>query len=146
MALTTTTIALIGLGVAAAGAVAEGQAKKADAEAQANIRRQQAASVLANAQLEARRQRRDESRRQASQRARLAASGVDVGSGTALLVQQQTAADAEFEALLTEAQGGRDAGRLRQEASALEKRGRNAAIGGFLNAGGSFLSGFSSFR
>lgn len=127
------------------GTLQQGDAAADDAEAAAGVKRQQALAIRQKAKVDERRARRDSTRLAGTQVGRLAASGVQPDTGTGLQLQQELAAEAEFEALVIRAQGGRDAQIAELEARALRKSGKNAQTGSFLSAGGTALSGISSF-
>lgn len=131
---------LAGAGLSLIGSVSAGEAAASSASDQASIKDEQAAAERQRTLLAVRRMRSESSRLAGQRRAAFAASGVETNTGTPLQVQQEAAADAEFEALLTEAQGERGARRLEQEAAALKKRGRKAFGAGLLKGGGSFIT------
>lgn len=98
--------------LAIASAIAAGAQTTAAARAQAKQASYQAAIARQQAQHEARilqaqeqQLRRNQSKGLAAQRAVLAARGLDLTAGSALLTQEQAAADAEFDALLRRSMG-----------------------------------------
>lgn len=136
-----TTIALVTAAVvAAASAIAQGKAAANQAKAQGALHQSQAERQREIARLQETRQRRDAERVQGSQRARLAASGIDPAAGTALMQQESLAGESEFNALLTRAQGEGDARSLDFQAQLDRLRGRNARTAGYLNAGTTLLT------
>jgi hypothetical protein len=134
-------IALIAAAVVSATAtVAQADAAANEAKAQGLLRQQQAERQRELARLQEERQRRDSERLQGRQRAFLAASGVDPAAGSALLLQENLARDAEFNALLTRAQGEADARALDYQARLDRQRARNLRTAGYLNAGTTLLT------
>jgi len=119
-------------------AIAENQAKWAEYNAaqEAQIAAEQARIADYSAQmaedeaaLEAGRQRKEGLRLLAAQRARYGAAGVTL-AGTPLLVMEETGADYELDALLTEYQGKVEAWNYRNQARLYESRGSAATIEG----------------
>lgn len=129
------------------------QAEQARADAQAE---REAGEVAAT------HTRRSGQKVQSEATAALAASGVEVGAGTPLLVEEQIARTAEEDALNQILYGVRRGSRLDQAAEIallegaqgaqaaqtqigfLQEAGRNARTGSLLSAGGTILSGWSS--
>ncbi len=135
---------IAGLAVAAASAAAQA---KAGANAAAAARFQQAVAlqnsqrVVDIAALNADEKRRQGSRLAAEQRARLAGAGVDISSGTSLLLQQDLAAETEFQALLIEAGGDTQAAGLTSDATVFGADAESAVSQGNLSAGTTLLRG-----
>lgn len=78
-----------------------------------------------------------------SARAALAASGANVGEGTALVIDQQIGRDAEEDALTEIMTGGRRADALNTQAELSRISGRNARSASYLGAAGSaFATGY----
>jgi len=126
------------------GAIRQGQAAAAQAAFQARVFEQQAAFARQRA---ARREavfRRDVRRVKGTQRALLAKSGVKVEEGSPLLLQVETAAQAELEALTIRAGGDITSARLRQQAILQRMAGRSARTAAGIGAGASLLSGIST--
>jgi hypothetical protein len=73
--------------------------------------------------------------------AALAASGVDVGEGTAVKINEEIIGNAEEDAVMTIFGGADRANRGLAESSAYRTRGQQAQNAGHLNAGSSLLSG-----
>lgn len=126
--------------ISAGGAIYSGiqQDKAAKANAELLRRHGEADKDAAVAQAE---KIRKAARYQAGQaNAALAASGVDVGAGTALRINEDIYQNSEgdaYSALLT---GTRRQRAASDEGAILRHQGRAAKIGGFLQAGGSVLS------
>ena len=126
-------IMAVSSGISAIGQIQAGQA----AAAQAAFARQRAARQEAVF-------RRDIKQFRGTQRVLLAKAGVRVAEGSPLLLQVETAAQAELEALTIRAGGDITAARLRQEAILQRMRGQSSRTAGFIGAGKSLLSGASS--
>lgn len=131
---------IAGAVITAVGAIQQGQAQKQQSKANARLLELQARRTRELARINEQRQRRDSSRLMGTQRVRFAVSGVNASTGTAALVQQQSARDAEFEALLIRAQGETEASLLEMEAAATRKKGNNQLIGGIFSGAGSALT------
>lgn len=107
--------------------------------------------LAADAEARSRQARFDEARRRrelrriiGEQRAAAGASGVAIGTGSALLIEAENAAQAEIEALNTRLFGETEASRLRSEAEAKRSEARAAKFAGFAGAGTSLLTGASN--
>jgi len=72
------------------------------------------------------------------------ASGVRM-EGSPLDIMEQSAYNAELDALTTRWKGQVEATNYRNEAAMARASGRNALIGGFINAGGAAIKGASSY-
>lgn len=146
--------------LAAAGSLASGVQGMMQSSYEAKVARQ-------NAHLEAERGRQsiEQGRRDArdfyrslgalkgQQTASLAANGIDTGFGTALTIQQDTAAQGEEDAATLyrnqlERLKGYDLGRSNSlaEASAAKFKGRMALVNSVFQAGSSLMSGFQQQR
>lgn len=86
------------------------------------------------------------SRQQAEAVAALAASGVDVNSGTALKIQQQITRDAAEDAQTALLSGNYRGARLESEAGAMRTAGRNARTASFGTAASSLMAGASRIK
>ena len=129
--------------VTAASAIAGGDAQRRAANTNADIAEQN--RKLAAEQGFA---REDAFRRQArmrlgSQAAAIAESGVDPGSGSALLVAAQSATNAELDALNIRYEGLTQATGYAREAVAERRRGLNATQGSYYSAAASILDAAS---
>lgn len=80
-----------------------------------------------------------------TQKAQLGASGVDINTGSALQLQQDTATLGEVDALRIRATGDKTVESYESQAALNKLQGSNAKTQGYVNAGGSLLSGASSF-
>lgn len=113
-----------------------------------NYRDYQAAQASADAQAEreygviqAAKTRRAGRAQQSEARAALSASGVEVGAGTPVLIQQEIDRRAEEDALQQILYGTRKGARLDQEAQGMRIAGDRARSGGYRGAVGSILGG-----
>ncbi len=150
---------VVGTGLAAVGAIQGGQAAKAQAEAQAKASEYNASLTKIQADV-ARQQagaREEQQRRGARQvmgrqRAAIAQSGVGF-IGSALDISEQSAANAELDALTTRYQGELAArGLLAQAegdlygAKVQRVAGKQAQTAGYLQAGSSLLTGYGKYK
>lgn len=101
--------------------------------------RQQAATQNAIAKAEEQKLRRKQSKRLSAQSALFAARGIDPSAGSALLLQEESAAESEFDALLARAGGLARVNQLEMSA----QQASAAASRGLLQAGATAASGTS---
>ena len=92
-------------------------------------------------QLRAEKVRKAGKAQQSEARAALAASGLEVGAGTPLLIEQTIGRNAEESAMQEILYGSRKGARLDQEAQAERAAGERARAGGYRGAAGSVLRG-----
>ncbi len=137
-----TTFALIAASIAAVGSISAGVDASNAADFQAATQRQQAIREREVAGQEEEDFRRDQSRRLASKRAALGASGIDPSTGTSLLAAKDFAAEAELQALRIRSGGATSATRLQQQATLTSAVGDAALTEGAFRAGSSLLTGF----
>lgn len=78
-----------------------------------------------------------------SARAQYGASGIDVNSGTAQVVQKEITQNAEMDALTAILQSKIESRAMRNEASKLKNRAKQQLISGILGAGGNIAQGLS---
>jgi hypothetical protein len=140
--------------LSAASSLAQGAAAKSAANAQADVAEvnariatEQANDALRRGAHEENRFRREQSVLQGSQRAALAAAGVDVDSGSASDLQREARMEEEEDAAVIRFNAAREnwayntqALDYRNQASAARAAGRNAMIAGVIEAGTGFLS------
>ena len=126
--------------VGAVGNIMGGQSQEAALERQAVILQEQAKREDVIANMEADRLAEQNSALLGRQRAVAAGNGIDLGSGTSLMLQAQTARDASFDEDLIRAGGDIRATRLRQDAGLTRISARQAGSGGFMRAGTTLLS------
>ena len=137
--------AIAGAAVSAGGAIYAGQ--KQDDMMQANAAQSQADADTAagQAQVEARKIREAAKRQRASAAAALASSGVEVGAGTAEMIQQDIGRRGEEDALTTILTGGNRARMLNRQGDLDRIGGSNAATAGYIGGASSALSAGSSY-
>ena len=135
-----TIVLAIGTAISAASAISAGQASKRQFAFTAAVQRQQAERERQIAAVEEQRKRVADERQAGTIRARLAASGIDPGTGTALLVQEDFAKEAELDALLIRSGGQARASTLLSEAELSKAKGSAAATAGFAKAGSTLLT------
>lgn len=125
--------------MAAISAAAQAKASSNQASFQAAVARQQAERQKQLAAIEEARVRADVSRKLASQRARMAAAGVQPSAGSALLIAESGAGEGEFQARLTRSQGLNRAAQLEQNATLSDMKGQAARTQGKLQVATSLL-------
>ena len=127
--------------VSAIGTVASGFGAQSAAEFNARAAEQDARLERERAALEEARLRRQTGKILGMQRAAFSKAGVTL-EGTPLLVQEETAAEAELDALVV--RFGGEIGAAREEARARAERfgGRQALTAGLFGAGRTLLTGF----
>ena len=135
------TALLIGSAVVAGGsAIMQGQQAEAMGNYQAEQARADADAAAESAKLEAANIRKAGERQRSSARAALAASGVNVDTGTAELINTEITQNAEQDALTTIQTGVSRARMINAEGQASRIAGDNAATAGFLNAASTAMS------
>ena len=128
--------------VGAVSAVSQGNAAADAAEFNAAVAENDAIATRQAAEFEEDRLRRRSKRVLASQRASFGASGV-TAEGSPLLVMQDSAAEAEIDALAIRYSGSIQEARAKSQAAADRAEARAARRGGFARAGTSLLTGVS---
>lgn len=155
LAMISAAASVLGTGVSAFGQVQAGQAAKAAGDYNAAVARnnqivaeQQAADAQRRGDVAETEQRRKVRMLAGTQRAALAASGVQLDSGTALDILGDTAAMGELDALTIRNNAEREAYGYRvqgvnfgAEAGLQSMRGQSAMTSGLIGAGGTVLSG-----
>lgn len=144
----TTVLAYAAAGSAVLGAYAaieNGQAAKQTANDNAEIARRNAAQDKDVAVAQAEKIRKAAAIQRSAANASLSASGVDLGTGTAVKINEEITKNSEQDAYTAILSGNRSAGSSLQQASMFETSGKNAANAGFLNAGSSLLSAGAAF-
>lgn len=155
LAVVSAAASVIGTGVSAYGQVQAGQAAKAAGDYNAAVARnnqivaeQQAADAQRRGEVAETEQRRKVRMLAGTQRAALAASGVQLDQGTALDILGDTAAMGELDALTIRNNAEREAYGYRvqgvnfgAEAGLQTMRGQSAMTSGLIGAGGTVLSG-----
>lgn len=126
------------------GQIRAGQAAAVQAAFQARIFEQQAAFTRQRSARQEAVFRRDIRRFRGTQRSLLAKGGAKLEEGSPLLLQVETAGQAELEALTIRAGGDITSARLRQRAILTRMAGSSARTAGFVGAGASLLTGVST--
>jgi len=153
------TLAIIGAATNAVGAIQQGQAAKAqrEAQAQANEYNAKVREMQASVEREQASRKEEAQRRQArqvlgAQRAAISQAGIGL-MGSALDIEEQSAINAEMDALNIRYEGERNAIGLMNDAElegyyadANREAGDNAMKGAYLSAGASLLSGASQYK
>jgi len=124
--------------VAAASTVAQGVAANKTAKYQATEMRHNAETIRQRSAAEEDRYRRQTAKLLGRQRALIAGGGVSL-EGSPLLAQEETAANAELEALTIRHSGDLEAAAQLNRAMLTRLEGRAALIGGVTGAGRSLL-------
>ncbi|WP_088158812.1 hypothetical protein [Achromobacter xylosoxidans] len=129
----------------AIGSIQQGNQQAQLASAQAQQMENQAAGERDAALASAERIRRAGRRAQGEAEAAYAASGVSVGTGTPVRVNEQIGLDAETDAYMAILEGDRRGRTLDYEARATRQAGRNARKSGYVSGAGSVLSAAASY-
>lgn len=133
MAITTTT--MIVMGVMMAGSMMAAQAQQKQAKTEANILREQAERERQQAAADSAEFRDQQARVLAQRRAVMGGSGVDLSTGSPLLAAEDFAGEAELQALKIRNGGEVRSTRLQQQAALTRMEGNAAAtasiMGGF---------------
>lgn len=130
----------VGTGLGVYSSVQQGAAAKDAAEFNAAVARNDALAAQQQGAFDARQISRRNRLRQASRRARFAASGVEL-SGSAVDVMFDSAVQEELDRKTAIYRGNLRSNRSTAEAGLQEAAGKNAQTSSFFQAGGTFLSG-----
>lgn len=133
-------------GVSVVGQLQQGQAARQSANAEARAAENLAAQNRDAAMQEAGRIRKAGDRTRGAARAQLAASGIDVNSGTAVTIDGDIAANSESDAYNTLLTGERKSTSLQDSASIARSRGRNAVSSSMLGAVSTGLQGWKAVK
>ncbi len=136
-------LALLAGGVSAVGALSEGEAGKDQADFQAADQIQRAIRERQIAKEDEIDFRRQQSRVFAASRAAGGGSGVDLSTGSPILVAGDFAAETELQALRIRSGGKTKASRLFDQSRLTKAAGKSARTRGFFKAGSSLLTGAS---
>lgn len=140
-AITLQTIAAISAaGVGAIAAISSGQQAKETASDNAEIARRNAAQDKDSAIAQAEKIRRVAAIQKSQANAGLAASGVSLGEGTAVKINEEITKNSEQDAYTAILNGSRSANASLQQASMFDSKASNALNSSYLNAGSSLLS------
>lgn len=135
-------LAIAGTVMSVMGALQQGKAASNAAKFNASVADRNALIARQQAEEDVNRQRRDTRRRMGSIRARFGASGVDL-AGSPLDVIEDSAAEAELDALTIQHQGELKAQGFDINASMSRTRAKTERQAGFMRAGTALLSGAS---
>lgn len=146
MCVSPATLMSISTGVNIAGQLARGVAESQAASADARAAELAAAQERDSAMAEAARIRKAGARASGAARAQLAASGIDVSAGTALLIDDEITTGAETDAEYTLLTGQRRARAYDNAAAQARARGRNAIGSSVLGSVSSGLQGWKAVK
>lgn len=127
------------------GSIQAGRGQRQQAEFQADVAQQRATSERQTSEAEAQDFLRNQRRLLSTARARRAGSGVDLTSGTPLLVDDETIDEIALQTARIRQGGEVQATRLEQGAQLRRAQGRAAQRAGFLRTGTSLLTAGSEF-
>lgn len=133
--------AIAGVLVSAAGAIYSGMQQKQAADYNAKVAENQAQSIQNKAMYEEQIHRERVRKILSAQRSVFGASGLDTASGSPLLVREDSAMQGEMDAMAIRYGGDVEAANARSAANLYRMQGRTAQTAGFIQAGGSLLSG-----
>ncbi|WP_149537520.1 hypothetical protein [Siccirubricoccus phaeus] len=136
---------LIGSGLSAYGQMQQGEAASKAAKYQAAVAQNNAKATLARGEFEAQQIYRQGAQRLSLQRAIMGANNLDIGFGTALDVQRDTAEATGLDAATTRYNALLAGTDQSQQAMLLRAQGAGARSAGTMGAFGSILSGASQF-
>lgn len=136
-----TVLAASSLALGVYSTIQAGSDKKDLANDNAEMARRNAAQTQDAAVAQAEKIRKAAAIQKSQANAGLAASGVDLSSGSSVKINEEITKNSEQDAYTTILNGSRGAASSLQQASMFERSGRNAANASFLNAGSSLLSG-----
>lgn len=122
------------------GQVQQGRAAQRQANEQAAWDEYQAKVARSDAEREARLIRREGARARGETLSALAASGVEIGEGSALEAERQVMTDYETDAAIAILSGERAATGMEAQAVQRRRAGRDARNASYINAGTSLLS------
>lgn len=146
MCISAATMMALSTGVSVVGQVMQGRAQAKAASIEAQQLELQAAQQREAARQEAENIRRAGEKQAGAARAALAGAGVDVGSGTAININEDIYQGSEMDAYNTLLTGGRTADATSFRASQTYKAGSNALTSSLLSAGTTALSGWKGVR
>lgn len=146
MCLSAPTMMAVSTGVSIAGQLAQGLAARKAANAQAKAEELQAAQTLQAAQDEALRIRKAGERATGAARAQLAASGIDVNSGSALTIEDDITGNVESDAYNVLLTGDRRSTALRNSAAMSRAAGRQAMFSSVLGSVTTGLQGWKGIK
>lgn len=139
-----TAIAAVAAVVSATGMIVSADAQRRAANQNADIQEQAADAARKKAAYDEQMHRERIEKILSAQRALYGKSGVDMSSGSALLVAEDTASQGELDALAIRYGGDVDAARLRSGANLSRMQGSDAQTAGMIGAGATLLQGASN--
>lgn len=134
-------LTVLGTGVSIAGQMAQSSQAAKMAEYNATLERNRAIEAEQVSAEQERRHRESARRMLAAQRASIGASGVDIGTGSALLAQADSAANLELDALTIRHSGSAEAARARSAEAAERFRAAGIRSNRFFGPAASLLKG-----
>lgn len=133
-------------GLSISGQLAKGQADRAAAKAEARAAENLAAQARDAAVQEAMQIRKAGERTRGAARAALAASGIDVNSGTAITIEDEIGSSSEISAYRKLLTGDREATSLQDKAAIARARGKNAMSASILGSVSTGLQGWKAVK
>lgn len=140
-----TWIALAAAAASAAASVYSGHVQKETAEVNAELTRREGAAQQDAAVAQAEKIRKAGEAQAGQANAALAASGVAIGEGTPIRINEDITKRAEDDAYSTLLTGSRQQQTASNQAGLLEYQGKSAQTAGYVNAGASLLSAGASY-
>lgn len=134
----------LGSVVGAVGTIASAQAQAAAAKYQAKQQRMMAEDALKRGAVEEQGKRRQTAALEARQKAVMAGSNLDIGSGSPLAILGDTAQLGELDALTIRGNAQREATFGRNQAKLYDMEASSARTAGWIGAGTSILSGIGT--
>lgn len=134
-------LSAVGTGVSVLGSLKQGREESAYADYQAEQAQADATAERGAAQVHAEKIRKAARLQMGEANASLAASGVDIGSGSATIINKSIRQNAEEDALTAILEGKRGGDKLDAQAEGHKITGQNAKTSSYWNAGGSLLAG-----
>lgn len=131
--------------VSAVGAVKEGNAGYRAGMANAGFQEENARGAELQGALEEARIRREERAMAGEAIAGMGASGIQIGTGSALEALRQSAYNAEYDAMTARFSAATEARAYRLDAQAKRREAKDARKAGFLRAGAAILGGVSDY-
>lgn len=138
-------ITAAGIGLQAVGSILDANSKANQADQQALLDNLQADEIQRRAKIEDQNLRAQGKKVINAQKGTYAASGVDVSSGSPLVVMEQTQSQIDRMSLEQQREAKFQADQLRQGAQNLRSQANTTRIGGWLGVGGSLLSNAHNF-
>lgn len=139
-------LSAMGTAFSVIGQLSQGSQQQDWAEYQAEQAHADAQAAREEGEVRAEKVRKLGKKQQSEARSALAAAGVEVGAGSAVVIDRQIGRDAEEDAQQEILAGTRRGQRYDQEAEASQIQGRNAMTRSVLGAGGALASGWRRSR